>query len=1159
MSLTEENPEDAILRQESEVDRLKSDLYEIYTDIDATTKLGDEELTDYLKHLKEESKKFYSEKGSVIFETTNILTDANEELSNLTRKIYSYYDKIDIFTIISISGVLIYYLYSVHIISSLSSVNLFYVVFGIAIASISKITTSFLRKEVNSTQKKLYSALNGKFDIIREKLIKNKLFKIDIDVLSRYAATLLEKNKLGVDTARILFPKFNALFATKARIASQRVFKNELRTSIVRYGLNNNNSLLEMIEAKNLLVDSENEFIEVISKELGPPNQIDPAFIRLSYFDLKENKSQSIIEWSKISKSNTLLRELIGHILSTIDVDRRSFDLRSKAYGAIYKLIASEEVFNIERFFEIYEKFYGPLLEDKKTLVNGLKRYGFTDVECEEMIMSYPPKTVQRESYETELFNVASSFLKVDASIISLIYQDEKANIEKRAESWRILTKSDGALREFVTRLVFNGFFVKSNEATLKMSKYITFLSLYFKNFDSFSLSYAIDDVSGQIKQITQVKNEFTSLLERYSLNLKDKGNKLGLSEYIPSGNFSDKDYRYEIDIADYISSMLNINSSFLLLLYYDYTESERVLELYGLIKQNNNIAKLSDFLIGNGIMKLSSDTEPKNLSNMLTSLLKQERMFGVSRIKDIFYEYFQIYDYSLKIVLELEDEGILEDSNRPSFGEIVSTLKDYPDSFGLFSKVSIVILSKLKASNIIYIRDDKAYNSLKIASTAIYATKFSMSGILEESCKNAMLDETALKIIYKFVEIRGREELLSEGIRTNLREICNKVLEEEYQNYEDINLLRQHLGLKLLPNRIGDLRASRMKDMINTMSRTKQATIERLEKKIIDMQEKEERVKTFFNQRLTTSLIRKSLDMQLFSAYIITSKGGGAIMTEIVDNYLPTSAKSLYRKYRKTELSNLIMKAPGPAIGNNTRIGLVPIGLGFEEFGRYFNEAYLHAVRRRLLNKGNQETVAGEEFSEPVIGEGKYHANLIRINPSGDTFTRIGDENDEVSDDHPLQAIKGLMSRYAPFQRFSIIASMEYDDENKTESLIRVVSDFVDIASGIDNINDNKISTIIRNQRIKKSLEDGVFDKNFKKMFQTERISTYSLELYSKFSGSKAERRKNIADNFEEKLKSVIKSLGAKPSKEDFEKIKVNVLEGLMMTGEVLTTLKFN
>ncbi len=35
----------------------------------------------------------------MIYEAINILTDANEELSNFTRKIYSYYDKIYIFTI----------------------------------------------------------------------------------------------------------------------------------------------------------------------------------------------------------------------------------------------------------------------------------------------------------------------------------------------------------------------------------------------------------------------------------------------------------------------------------------------------------------------------------------------------------------------------------------------------------------------------------------------------------------------------------------------------------------------------------------------------------------------------------------------------------------------------------------------------------------------------------------------------------------------------------------------------------------------------------------------------------------------------------------------------------------------------------------------------
>ncbi len=55
MSLSEDNPEDAIIRQESEVDILKLDLYEIYTDIDSTTKLGLEELNGYLENLKEES------------------------------------------------------------------------------------------------------------------------------------------------------------------------------------------------------------------------------------------------------------------------------------------------------------------------------------------------------------------------------------------------------------------------------------------------------------------------------------------------------------------------------------------------------------------------------------------------------------------------------------------------------------------------------------------------------------------------------------------------------------------------------------------------------------------------------------------------------------------------------------------------------------------------------------------------------------------------------------------------------------------------------------------------------------------------------------------------------------------------------------------------
>jgi hypothetical protein len=1147
--LTNDDPKTEIVRKESDVSRDKDELVKKNQDLDNFTHKVELYLREFNDDLLKNKDNFSLLNGEIKNESNEILVKVKDETKDFESKIIKYYDRVDLFIFFSILSIIVYYIISIYLLNISVPLNYLYLFSGIFLIISWRVGTHFLRERIFYLKTNIDDTLETKISNINTKLQEAKLFSVDTSTLLNNAKLLLSKNKAIIDAMRLLFPKFDALFETKSRYYKQEGFLNELETAVKQYGLNRNNNLIQELRKIRLIDNSENEFIKFSSMTLESKVGVDHRFVELSYHDLKEQKPQLIVLWEEIKKHQDLVHLLLQSILTTLNKDDRSFNVDSVNYGALEKLIVEKEYFTRDLFFEIYNSFYGRLLEDKRYLIKGLSKYGFLNDELQEIILEYPPLSVIKENYEQELFDLVANELRVPHYLVKLSYFDQKRNVQRTSEIWEeILTKTE-YLTSFSKMLVQIGIFSSSFDATINSTKYVKLLVEYLKSYQNFSIEFAIEDIAKQIELIERIKGEIRKLVDRHGIGLIDEASISEFKDYVPTN-------KYEEDLCKKIASKIKVPYEFILLLYYDYTGSNETSSLFESIKEKEKIKQLSDFLINLGLIKISNESNIKRLSEMLNSLLIVEDKFSLEVIKDSFYEYFQIFDYSIRILASLEEENIVE---KPIllFGEVVQRLRGYASTESLYNKIFDILKFKLQSSYLVKNQEDKLIKSLTISLAVIFSTLLALSEIRIKSYEEAMIDDVALKIIYKYVEIRGEEQFITLSNKTKLSTIANNVFKGFYDSYDELSLLRQSLGLKVFPNRIGELRVERMRYMMENLAASNQLKINKLESKIRIMEEQGEKVQKFFRTKLTTTIVRKSLNMELFSAYLVTSKGSGSILTEVIDKYLPGSFLALEKEYKYEKSKSLLMMAAGAAAGNSTRIGLIPIGMEFEKYGDLFNRAYVHAVRRKLSGMSpRNRTPPINELDITVQGEEKYHANLTKIIPSDDAFRRIGREN-EMSEDHPLMVIQKLMDKYGAFQRFGIIASMGYDDKDESESLIKVISEFIDVASGLDELTDKKISSGIKNINVKKALENQEFDKHFKEILKIESISSYSKELYRKHSSIRDSDKESLSIEFYDLIKKVTNSLKARPKIGELKYLSDNLFKGHVDTGEVLDSLR--
>lgn len=920
-----------------------------------------------------------------------------------------------------------------------------------------------------------------------------------------------------VDKIRNYVPGVDKIYKDEEKDRLIQEFSTTLFNSLKRYKFEIPRNIGEYLVEFNDPFNLEQNWLDKASEDIAEQIGTKPILVRLSYYDYKFDSKNLRNTWNSIIEDGGLFAVLLKHLIATGILESERSLVDKNEIKSLQQAIKNDQITDIT--LESFRKYYGEVFKDlrklKSDVLKLIEEYHFPNRQSIiERVTNFMPKSIISESWKTEALESFGSILKLSPSILKLLLSEYNDLFGDR-ESWYIIRRELEVIKGLISLLIKNGLLEipeKFRKDKRQVQRLIDLLAPELQNASSFSLIDIGEIVTSLLTELSHNKRLFVS-------SLKGRGIQVDNFDFDEYDSWIPPSFRTE-EISIYLEDQLGINEMYSLLFYYSYLNDTKHsnLVLSEIIEQNL-LGDLSLFLIERRVVPTLKDVEKSLQVESLSFILDRRREFVQDELIKIHYWLNEVYQDYVQML-----QFVSTEFDKPMSVVNFDILSDLfiDDIDKTLEEVQEKLMNYCLKSNIQDHFIEVGESDIEKSMNALYQVN-KKGRVRQWACTRAWESDTATNILYLYVKSIDEYE---SGILNKSKRMIQVIEEYDVSSIKDEDK-RYRFARELKDGRIpAGLSKLYSEDFASIHENLhKSGMLTELNETLEDI-EKSSFFRDFLDMELPYKLFVDSLNMQLVSAYMITSKGryNEKVISQVVDTYLPDALQSIKEQRGLTGYDKLLLKPTDDSLrtimGRSVRVGLVPFRMSFEDFATFFREAYEQAVENFLVDHPYGEVV-----------EGTYSANLIRIFPSNRFFKQLGRGTislEEIHGDDPIYAIRAIMSEnFSRSQMLEIVATLRNRGEDKL-AMHKMMVTLLDRSVSLYQIIRKKLQEKglfykVRSSKLNDLLNNKTIDIRLQEVFGKSGLSTLSVYLYKTLSEKTTDSRKTFENEFEELVKDIL------------------------------------
>ena len=904
--------------------------------------------------------------------------------------------------------------------------------------------------------------------------------------------------------------------------------------------------LVEFVDPFNLEVNWLDKASEDIADQIGTL----PIIVKLSYYDYKADNKNLRNAWNNIIGDRYLFSALMKHLIAKGLLESERSLVDDKEIKSLQQAIKNDRLTDItlESFRKYYQEIFKDLRKLKSDIVKLIEEYRFPNKQSiVENVINFMPRSIIADTWKEETLDSLASILRISINMLKLLLAEFNDLFGDR-ESWYTIRNDSNSIKSLIELLIRNGLLEipeKFKKEEDQVQKLINLLTPVLRNVTSFGLIEIGEKVTSSLTELSHNKSLYIS-------SLKGRG--------IQIDNFSSEEYDSWIppsveikEISAYLENQLEINQLYSQLFYYSYVNDIKNsnLTLTDIIDQNL-LEDLSSFLIERKVIPPLRDVAKYLQIESVSFILNKKREFVQEELIKMHYWLNEVYkDYVIMlqfISLEFDRSQTEETFSTVSelfIDDIDKSVEEVQEKLMQYCLVKNLPITPLQVEEYDI---EKATNALFQVNTKGRAQQW--------ACKRAWESDSATNILYLYVKSFDEYE---SGILNKSKRLIQIIEEYDVSSIKDEDK-RYRFASELKKGNIPiGLSKVYSEDFESIDENIKESgMLSELDETLNDI-EQSSFFRDFLNIELPYQLFVESLNMQLISAYMITSKGkyNEKVISKVIDTYLSGAFESVKKQRGLISHNKLLLRPLDDSLktvmGRSVRVGLVPFRMQFEDFAVLFQDAYEVAVENFLT-----------EHSDGNADGGAYSANLIRIFPSNRFFKQLGRGTislEEIHEDDPIYAIRKIMSEnFSRSQMLEIVATLRNRGDDKLamhKMMVTLLDNNVSLYQIIKRrLLEKDLYDRVRSSKLNDLLNNKTIDDRLQEIFKRNGLSTLSIHIYRTMTELTVDSRKTFEKQFVESLKDILRE-GHLSDTETTREVSIIILQRLMELGRLLNGIR--
>lgn len=916
---------------------------------------------------------------------------------------------------------------------------------------------------------------------------------------------------------RKIIPQLDIIMELVEKKHAQRVLSKTMRNALSSFNIEINSQADLTLESFSSKYSGEEEWLSVITKNLSENLGISQPIIALSYYEYGGDQKGVRNTWIALKNNPNFLTELASHFLNfrykSYLKDQTSDTLREPIKSL---LLSMGDQFSLRDFDIRFYTFYVDFSETKVSMLEALHLFKFNvSIVLEREVLNHFPDSAEISGWRQELIKFVAERINEYPELIELLFTTKTGDHIRRKQVWEIIVGSDSMIQHCADFLLENEM-IEVPDLFRRSETIRTMLIGIMRESSDFSVNRLGKSLLSGIDRISSIKQVIFRAAAQFRLTM----------------NENDREIFYvTLPIADVEESLLRdaakaygIEEEIFKLFYHSY-QSNRVKEGDQLDKiiGSGKASVLAKMLVERGLVDISVGIEKEEAISNLAVIITNRKDFNLQSLQADFSSLTHLLVHSERLFTYL-DKHEFEPQVKLTMDGLLSLLPK--TNHNQYNQLKIICKKLIKDSKYRSTTED-FLNSIVLSVLSLYLTESHDAHNANNACREAAIDGSSRQILYQFV-FEQETNRSKTFVQVRLSDIIQKVIESESLDFKHLEPFQAELANGRIPLSISGLLTSRF-DYFEKQVAEKRDLLERM---LSDMKDD---VNKFFNIQLDPDVVTQSLDSGLVSAYMVTAAGRGPLME--VFNNMEQAANQLAQS--DPVYNGLLMSERGPVAGKNTRVGIIPFGMRFEQFHTLFDNILNLAVSMKIGDSADKK---------------EYAYNLVKINASESAFRhRIpgSADVDVKSENYPINIIKNLMIEYlSPVKNLEIIASVK-SGVSRTIAMRNAVTGMLDGYTNLLNLTNNKIGRIVGGRKtLLEKMESREFDQSLFRLHNCKTLTEFAKQMRDSIH---ATTKDQMIANISKYVSSIVKSYGVRLDSEELTTLSGAILDEAERLGTII------
>ena len=881
----------------------------------------------------------------------------------------------------------------------------------------------------------------------------------DFSLLEKLVTTFEAAGMEVANAAADLLPLTDKVIKHQDRRTRRDSFVEGYAAALARYGYPIDDAAKILLAAKLWAFDGKGPWLKNAIHETQRiyPNVSTETF-ELFYYEYLGPKQSWDSSWTAVKGSESLRAEL-SKVLVTNQLLLNG-GLNQEAIPALTKLMEGMPQYTLSDVQERAVEFFDKLAEFKLNCITYLGFYGLRLVTTRDALISYVPRNPDPKDWRDNVLAYLSILIDQDSDVLNLLVKDSIGDAGSLA-AWKKVTAS-GKVPLLARALAIGR--IKKTSSEVNDDTFLSHLAMCIESQgDEFSVAKIETAVESLEGAIVTCKRNIQTCARQYHLKLENSA----FSQFFKPTQLT----KVEADYVKEAALENAIDPDLFAFLYETVVNPKSADANYSEFVRKNSLL-LSKQLIASGFAP-GGDFAPN-----VELLLKRSPSFNLPAFVQSVSFYERLYQYSRATTTFMEAHHVYNGTTL-DFDQVLS-LCPSDSSLGLDDHL-VTVASKMLASGI----GEKALGVDQAKELAITVTLLFLNQNREPAfrklCEKLYYCDFGSRVLYRHL-------FLSEGrLRTEpstLFDAAKAVLDSPAEGIQYLHLeyFRSQLLAGQLPQTASSMLAVQIQSLREDLNRAQKngfeaQVIENYLQPISDL----------LNQKINEEIVRDFLTTKVISAYLITVPGtyGGIGFLKKYETVIGEVADDLAVSEKDDTYSALLKIDKGS--GTATRIGLVPFGMGFEEFSMKVERLLSQAVKR-----ANAGLADDDKFPDPL----PYY--IVRIFPSEDALQEIMRRADVKTS--PFGIVTDLVKDQMGTQESLTLLSLLQRTGESNLAFKQVIASIVDHHKSSIFTLTKDVTEGVLNQvpGVKKKFERGEVDRLLCKVYEAPRLSDLCVKITS-------------------------------------------------------------